>query len=46
MTKKKQPSDKKTEEVVKDGDVPRTFSKQNLGHNAKKEGFSGQHTKR
>ncbi len=46
MKKKNQSSDKKTEKEVKDGEIPRTFSKQNLGHNVKKEGFSGQHTDR
>lgn len=46
MKKKNQTSDKKSGKEVKDGEIPRTFSNQNLGHNAKKEGFSGQHTYR
>lgn len=45
MKKKNQAGNKKAAEEVKDGDVPRTFEKQNLGHNAKKEGF-GPNTKR
>ena len=38
--KKKDPfRDKKTDRKIKDGDVPGTLSKQNLGHNSKKEGL-------
>jgi len=46
--KKKNQSDdnKKTDNEIKDGEVPGSFENQNLGHNAKKEGFRGQHTKR
>ncbi len=39
MKKKKQPGGKKSFGEVKDGDVPGTFAKQNLGHNSKKEGL-------
>lgn len=46
MTKNEKPKDKKKDKEVKDGDVPGTFAKQNLGHNAKQEGFNGPHTKR
>jgi len=45
MKKKNQANTRKAAEEVKDGDVPRTFEKQNLGHNAKKEGL-GPNTKR
>lgn len=37
MKKKNQTNNKKKE--IKDGEIPRTFAKQNLGHNAKKEGL-------
>lgn len=43
MTKKNQAGvkkDSKSARDVKDGDVPGTFSKQNLGHNSKKEGMA------
>jgi hypothetical protein len=43
---KKKNQDKKSGKEIKDGEIPGTFEKQNLGHNAKEEGFSGQHTKR
>ena len=46
MKKKNQSTDKKADKEVKDGEIPRTLANQNLGHNAKNEGFSGQHTKR
>ena len=46
MKKKDQSENKKKDDEIKDGDVPRSFENQNLGHNAKKEGFRGQHTKR
>jgi len=39
MKKKNQGNSRKEAEEVKDGDVPKTFEKQNLGHNAKKEGL-------
>jgi len=39
MKKKNQSASKKTGKEIKDGDVPRTFAKQNLGHNSKKEGM-------
>lgn len=43
MTKKNQEGIKKSAasaKEVKDGDVPGTFTKQNLGHNSKKEGMA------
>ncbi len=43
MTKRNQPGikkDSKSFREVKDGEVPGTFTKQNLGHNAKKEGMA------
>lgn len=44
--KKKNPSgSKKSDKEVKDGEIPRTFANQNLGHNSKKEGL-GQNTNR
>lgn len=46
MKKKNQAADKKKDDEIKDGEIPRTFEKQNLGHNVKNEGFTGQHTKR
>lgn len=46
MKKKDQSDNKKKDDEIKDGEVPGSFEKQNLGHNAKKEGFRGQHTKR
>lgn len=39
MKKKNQAGNKKAAGEVKDGDVPRSFEKQNLGHNAKKVGL-------
>ena len=45
MKKKNQANTRKAAEEIKDGDVPRTFEKQNLGHNTKKEGL-GPNTKR
>jgi hypothetical protein len=46
MTKNEKPKNKQKDKKVKDGEIPGTVSNQNLGHNAKEEGFSGQHTKR
>lgn len=43
MAKKNQEGMKKNSasaREVKDGEVPGTFSKQNLGHNSKKEGMA------
>jgi hypothetical protein len=43
MTKKNQAGvkkDAKSAKEVKDGVVPGTFSKQNLGHNSRKEGMA------
>lgn len=45
MNKKGQSKGKKSEQAVKDGQIPRTFANQNLGHNSKKEGM-GQNTNR
>ncbi len=45
MKKKSLSVGKKSVKEVKDGDVPGTFTKQNLGHNSKKEGL-GQNTDR
>jgi hypothetical protein len=45
MKKKKQSGSKKSFGEVKDGDVPGTYAKQNLGHNSKKEGL-GRNTDR
>ena len=39
MKKKNQFGGKKSGKAVKDGEVPGTFAKQNLGHNYKKEGL-------
>jgi hypothetical protein len=39
MKKKNRPAGKTSDKEVKDGQVPGTFQKQNLGHNSKKEGF-------
>ena len=47
MTKNEKPkNNKKKDDEIKDGEIPKTFANQNLGHNSKKEGFSGQHTYR
>lgn len=46
MKNKSQSAKKKADKEIKDGDIPRTFENQNLGHNVKNEGFTGQHTKR
>ena len=45
MKKKNQSVKNKTDKEIKDGEIPRTFAKQNLGHNSKKEGL-GQNTNR
>jgi len=45
MKKEDQSSCKKTGREIKDGEVPGTFAKQNLGHNSKKEGL-GPNTRR
>ena len=37
--KDKMKKNKKTDEKIKNGDIPGTFSNQNLGHNAKKTGL-------
>ncbi len=39
MKKKNYSMNKNTDKAIKNGDVPKTFEKQNLGHNAKKEGL-------
>lgn len=39
MIKGNPPEDKKTNKKKKDGEIPRTLSNQNLGHNSKKEGL-------
>jgi len=46
MAKNDKPKKNRGSKEIKDGEVPRTLEKQNLGHNAKKEGFTGQHTYR
>lgn len=45
MKKKNQSVGRKPSGEVKDGAVPGTFTKQNLGHNSKKEGM-GRNTDR
>ena len=45
MKKKNQDGIKKTGIEIKDGEIPGTFSNQNIGHNSKKEGL-GQNTNR
>lgn len=45
MKRKNQSAGKKADKEIKDGDIPRTFANQNLGHNSKKEGL-GQNTNR
>lgn len=45
MGKKNQTARKKSDKEVKDGQVPGTYAKQNLGHNSKKTGL-GQNTDR
>lgn len=46
MAKNEKPKNKKKDRAIKDGVIPKTLANQNLGHNSKKEGFSGEHTYR